>query len=175
MQGCGCLRHVLCRNGCTFLVSKSIGWDDRLSVTATDKNLVGHVGAVLLRKCADKAGLTSGLNAVIPRGEGPGWWDRGTVLTSLAVSIALGATSVSDIDLLAHQAPVFGDPPSDSTVRRCLTDLDQVTLGKIGKARAKARRRVWDLIPHRPTHTHLTSNNRLSEPERAFPGSRAIA
>ena len=66
-------------------MSKSIGWDDRLSVTATDKNLVGHAGAVLLRKCADKAGLTSGLNAVIPRGEGPGWWDRGTVLTSLAV------------------------------------------------------------------------------------------
>jgi hypothetical protein len=44
------------------------------------------------------------LNAVITRGEGPGWWDRGTVLTSLAVSIALGATSMSDIDLLTHQA-----------------------------------------------------------------------
>jgi hypothetical protein len=131
-------------------VSHSIGWDDRLSVTATDKNLVGHAGAVLLRKCADKAGLTSGLNAVIPRGEGPGWWDRGTVLTSLAVSIALGATSMSDIDLLAHQAPVFGDPPSDCTVRRCLTALDMVTLGKIAKARAKARRRVWDLIADRP-------------------------
>ena len=82
-------------------MSHSIGWDDRLSVTATDKNLIGHVGAVLLRKCADKAGLTSGLNTAIPRGEGPGWWDRGTVLTSLAVSIAFGATSVSDIDLLA--------------------------------------------------------------------------
>lgn len=131
-------------------MSKSIGWDDRLSVAATDKNLVGHAGAVLLRKCADKAGLTSGLNAVIPRGEGPGWWDRGTVLTSLAVSIALGATSMSDIDLLAHQAPVFGDPPSDCTVRRCLTGLDTVTLGKIGKARAKVRRRVWDLIAGRP-------------------------
>jgi hypothetical protein len=130
-------------------VSKSIGWDDRLSVTATDKNLVGHAGAVLLRKCADKAGLTSGLNTVIPRGEGPGWWDRGSVLVSLAVSIALGATSMADIDLLAHQAPVFGDPPSDCTVRRCLINLDVVTLGKIGKARAKARRRVWDLIADR--------------------------
>ena len=132
-------------------MSESIGWDDRLCVTATDKNLVGHAGAVLLRKCADKAGLTSGLNTVIPRGEGPGWWDRGTVLTSLAMSIALGATSVSDIDLLAHQAPVFGDPPSPSTVRRCLNSLDTVTLGKIAKARAKARRRVWDLIAGRPS------------------------
>lgn len=131
-------------------MSKSIGWDNRLSVAATDKNLVGHAGAVLLRKCADKAGLTSGLNTVIPRGEGPGWWDRGTVLVSLAVSIGLGATSMSDISLLEHQAPVFGDPPSDCTVRRGLTGLDQVTLGKIAKARAKARRRVWDLIAGRP-------------------------
>jgi hypothetical protein len=64
----------------------------------------GVHGAVLLRRCADKAGPTSGLNAVITRGEGPGWWDRGTVLTSLAVSIALGSTSMSDIDLLTHQA-----------------------------------------------------------------------
>ncbi|MGC4853500.1 IS1380 family transposase, partial [Micromonospora sp. DT4] len=71
------------------------------------------------------------------------------MLTSLAVAIALGATSMSDIDLLAHQAPVFGDPPSDCTVRRCLTALDTVTLGKIAKARAKARRRVWDLIAGR--------------------------
>jgi hypothetical protein len=118
-------------------------------VTATDKNLVGHAGAVLLRKCADKAGLTSGLNAVIPRGEGPGWWDRGTVLTSLAVAIGLGATSMSDIGLLAHQAPVFGDPPSDCTVRRCLTGLDTVTTGKIAKVRAKVRRRVWELIAGR--------------------------
>lgn len=130
-------------------MSKSIGWDDRLSVTAAGKNLVGHVGAVLLRKCADKAGLTRALNTAIPCGKGPGWWDRGTVLVSLAVSIALGATSMSDISLLEHQVPVFGDPPSDCTVRRCLTGLDPVVSGKIAKARAKARRRVWDLIAAR--------------------------
>jgi hypothetical protein len=47
------------------------------------------------------------------------------VLVSLAVSIALGATSVSDISLLAHQVGVFGDPPSDSTVRRMLDGLDK--------------------------------------------------
>ena len=38
--------------------------------------------------------------------------DRGTVLASLAVAIALGATSMSDIALLAHLAPVLGDAPS---------------------------------------------------------------
>ncbi|WP_406074672.1 sigma-70 family RNA polymerase sigma factor [Micromonospora sp. NBC_01638] len=54
--------------------------------------------------------ITRAKQTLATRGEGPGWWDRGTVLTSLAVSIALGATSMSDIGLLAHQAPVFGDP-----------------------------------------------------------------
>jgi len=131
-------------------VGKSIGWDERLSVTAEGKNLIGHAGAVLLRKCADKAGLTRALSTVIPRGTGPGWWDRGTVLVSLAVSIALGATSMSDINLLAHQAGVFGDPPSQATVRRCLDSLDTVALGKVAKFRAKTRRRVWDLIAARP-------------------------
>jgi hypothetical protein len=69
---------------------------------------------------------------------------------SLAVSIALGATSVSDISLLAHQVGVFGDPPSESTVRRTLDGLDQKALGRIAKARARVRRRVWDLLAGRP-------------------------
>ncbi|MBM0236495.1 transposase, partial [Micromonospora sp. ATA32] len=89
-------------------MSKRSGWDERLSVAASGKNLVGHAGAVLLRRCADRAGLTSALNRALPRGKGPRWWDRGTVLVSLAVSIVLGATSVSDINLLAHQVGVFG-------------------------------------------------------------------
>lgn len=130
-------------------MSKRIGWDERLSVATGGKNLVGHAGAVLLRRCADRAGLTRALNAVLPKGKGPGWWDRGTVLVCLAVSIVLGATSMSDIRLLAHQVGVFGDPPSDSTIRRALEGLDPAALKQIAKARAKVRRRVWDLIAAR--------------------------
>jgi hypothetical protein len=59
------------------------------------------------------------------------------VLVSLAVTIVLGATSMSDIALLAHQAAIFGDPPSDSTVRRTLDSLDTTALARIAKARAK--------------------------------------
>jgi hypothetical protein len=112
--------------------------------------LVGHAGAVLLRRCADRTGLTGALNAVLPRGKGPGWWDRGTVVVCLATAIVLGATSMSDIGLLAHQALVFTDPPSEATVRRALAGLDPVLLGRIGKARAKVRARVWDLLARRP-------------------------
>jgi len=40
------------------------------------------------------------LNRILPRENGPGWRDRGTVLVSRAVAIMLGATSMSDIGLL---------------------------------------------------------------------------
>lgn len=131
-------------------MSKSTGWATRLQVAVGGKGLVGHAGAVLLRQCADRTGLTGALNAVLPQGTGPGWWDRGTVLVCLATAIVLGATSMSDIGLLAHQALVFADPPSESTVRRALDELDETALRRIGKARAQVRARVWELLARRP-------------------------
>jgi hypothetical protein len=119
-------------------------------VAVGGKGLVGHAGAVLLRQCADRTGLTGALNAVLPRGVGPGWWDRGTVLVCLATAVVLGATSMSDIGLLAHQALVFADPPSESTVRRALEELDETALRRIAKARAQVRARVWELFARRP-------------------------
>ena len=38
----------------------------------------------------------------------------------MAAAIALGATSMSDIGLLSHLAPVLGAAPSGPTVRRAL-------------------------------------------------------
>lgn len=131
-------------------MSKRTRWDERLSVTTTKKTLVGHAGAVLLRRCADQVGLTTALAAAFPAGRTPTWWDRGLVLVSVAVGIALGGTCMSDVEaLLAHQMPVFGAPPSDSTVRRGL-DLDQDVLARIAKVRAKVRAHVWDLLTQRP-------------------------
>jgi hypothetical protein len=57
---------------------------------------------------------------------------------------------MSDISLLANQALVFADPPSEATVRRALAGLVTAMLGRIGKARAKVRARVWDLLERRP-------------------------
>jgi hypothetical protein len=121
-----------------------------LRVAVGGKGLVGHAGAVLLRQCADRTGLTGALNAVLPRGRGPGWWDRGTVLVCLATAIVLGARSMSDVGLLAHQAVVFADPPSEATVRRALAELDDTCLRRIATARGKVRARVWDLLARRP-------------------------
>ena len=132
----------------TFLVSENIVWDRRLEVRADGRGLIGHAGAVLLRKCADQTGLIASWTSTRPRshpGRLPGW-DRGLVLVQLAVAIVVGATSMSDIALLAHQGAVFGAAPSDSTVRRTLEPIDPALLGILAKARARVRAHVWSLI-----------------------------
>jgi hypothetical protein len=46
------------------------GWDHALKVTANGKGLVGHAGAILLRKAADHAGRT-GLVSGALKGSAP--------------------------------------------------------------------------------------------------------
>lgn len=131
---------------------KATGWDERLLVSTDGRGLVGHAGAVLLRKCADRVGLTAALARVLPHGVGAGWRDRGTVMVGLAMAIALGATNLSEAEQLsAHQAAVFGAPPSDSTARRTLAAIDEATLSKVAKVRARVRRHVWNLLAARPS------------------------
>jgi hypothetical protein len=127
------------------------GWDHALKVTADGTGLVGHAGAVLLRKAADQSGLTAQMSAALRKKGASPLLDRGIVLVSLAAAIALGATSMSDIALLAHLAPVLGDAPSGPTVRRAL-DLagTAATLDKIARARARARAHAWKLIEGTP-------------------------
>ena len=125
-------------------------WDHGLKVTGEGQGLVGHAGAVLLRKLADQAGLTAALgSALARRGKFP-LIDRGVALVSMAVAIALGATSMNDITVLAHHAPVLGAEPSDTTVRRTLELADPATLDKIARVRAPVRAHVWSLIAARP-------------------------
>ena len=79
-------------------------WDHRPKVTGEGKRLVGHAGAVLLRKLADQAGLTASLGSALARkGKFP-LVDRGVALVSMA--IALGATSMADITNLALEGRV---------------------------------------------------------------------
>jgi Transposase DDE domain group 1 len=131
-------------------MAKNTRWDRNLSVAADAEGLVGHVGAVLLRKLADQCGLTSALGAALGRAGKFPLVDRGMALVSMAVAIALGARSMSDIVVLAHQEPVFGAAPSDTTVRRTLELADVRTLDKIARARAAVRGHVWHLVCARP-------------------------
>jgi DDE family transposase len=127
------------------------GWDHALKVTADGAGLVGHAGAVLLRKAADQAGLAGQLSAALKKQGTSALLDRGIVLVSLAVAIALGATSMSDIAVLAHLAPVLGNAPSGPTVRRALDLAGTPSMAdRIARARARARAHVRDLIERTP-------------------------
>jgi len=122
------------------------GWDHALKVTGDGEGLVGHAGAVLLRKLADQAGLTAALGPALARAGKFPLVDRGLALVSMAVAIVLGATSMNDITLLAHQEPLFGSAPSDTTVRRTLELADPRTLDRVARVRARVRAHVWSLI-----------------------------
>src|SRR5260370_5732234 len=125
-------------------------WDHRLKVTADGQGLAGHAGAVLLRLLADRSGLTAGLGPALARpGKSP-QVDRGMTLVSMAAAIALGATSMSDVEVLSQLGPALGAAPSDTTVRRTLELAGPRTLGRIAKARARARAHAWKLIAERP-------------------------
>ena len=52
-------------------------WDHALKVTGGGTGLLGHAGAVLLRKAADQAGLTAGLSAVVRKTGTSPLLDRG--------------------------------------------------------------------------------------------------
>lgn len=125
-------------------------WDHGLKVTADGAGLAGHAGAVLLRLLADRSGLTAGLGPALARpGKSP-QVDRGMTLVSMAAAIALGATSMSDVEVLSQLGPVLGAAPSDTTVRRTLELACPRTLRRIAKARARARAHVWKLMAERP-------------------------
>lgn len=126
-------------------------WDRGLSVTADGKNLIGHSGAVLLRRLADRTGLTRALAKALPTSTATTWRDRATALIHLAIAIALGARNLSEAERLGlHHQNVFGTPASDSTLRRTLATLDEATLAAIAKARRRIRRHVWTLLHLRP-------------------------
>ena len=120
-------------------------------MTADGKGLVGHAGAVLLRKLADRVGLTRALAGVLPASTASSWRERAAVLVQVAVAIALGARSLLEAEQLQlHQQHVFGAPASDSTMRRLLACLDQTMTARIAKVRKRVRRHVRTLLHLRP-------------------------
>ncbi|MFJ8604309.1 transposase [Streptomyces shenzhenensis] len=116
-------------------------------MAADGKGLVGQAGAVLLRRLADRVGLTRGLAGVPPSSTSAGWRERVGVLVQLAVTMVLVARSVLEAEQLQlHHQGMFSPASSDSTMRRLLAEFDDKTLMKI----AKVRRYVRTLLHLRP-------------------------
>jgi Transposase DDE domain group 1 len=124
------------------------GWSKGLEVTAGGGGVVSHAGLVLLRRLADKTGLTAGLSKALasPRLL---IHDRGRVTADLACAIADGAEVISDFRVLADQRDLHGLVASVPTAWRTLNEIasgGSRLQARMARAVNAARRQAWAAI-----------------------------
>ena len=113
-------------------------------VTTDGTGVVGHAGARLLADLADATTLTGELSAGLsPLRKPRARHDPGRTLVDMAVAVADGATTISDIAVLGDQGELFGPVASDSTCWRLLDSLAGKESVSVAAARAAAREVVW--------------------------------
>jgi Transposase DDE domain group 1 len=122
-------------------------WSHGVDIEVRGDDVVSHTGSVITRMLADATGLTGALSEALARPDVV--HDRGRVLGDLAVAIADGATSMSDLAVLGDQPRVFGPVASTSTLWRTLNEIDTAALHRVTAARNQVRTRVWELIAAR--------------------------
>jgi hypothetical protein len=116
----------------------------RLKITGGGTGIVNHAGARLLVDLADRVGLTGALSAAMaPTKQRRRGHDRGDVLVDVAVMLADGGETISDVAVLRDQPDLFGEVASHATVWRTLEAVDDATLARVKAARAEARARAW--------------------------------
>ncbi len=116
-------------------------------VTTDGTGVVSHAGTVLLAELADRIGLTAALSEATGglRARRAGH-DPGRVLVDVAVAIADGAVTITDVQALADQQGLHGSAgsvASTPTIWRVLAGIDEAMLAQIRLARAQARDRAW--------------------------------
>jgi hypothetical protein len=117
----------------------------RLVVTGDGRNVAGHVGSRLLCELADALGLSEALSsAMAPTKQRRRGHDRGRVLVDLAVMLADGGETITDLAVLRDQPQLFGDVASLATAWRTLDAIDDAALARIASARAAARAEAWE-------------------------------
>ena len=115
-----------------------------VKITGGGSGIVNHAGARLLADLADRVGLTAALStAMAPTKQRGGGHDRGQVLVDVAVMIADGGDTISDVAVLRDQPDLFGEVASHATVWRTLDAVDDAALARIKFARAQARAQAW--------------------------------
>jgi hypothetical protein len=98
----------------------------------------------MIADLADAVGLTDALSAAMaPTKQRRRGHDRGEVLVDLAVMIADGGETISELAVLRNQPELFGEVASTPTAWRTLDAVDDDTLERIKTARAEARAAAW--------------------------------
>lgn len=116
----------------------------KLAVTTDGAGVVAHAGTRLLADLADATGLTracsDALTGLRQRDTGH---DPGRVAVDVAVMLADGGQSISDLAVLRQQPAVFGPVASTPTAWRVLAGIGEGHLAALRAARAQARELAW--------------------------------
>ena len=116
----------------------------RLSVTCDGRGVVAHAGARLLADLAEATGLQAGFSqALAPSRQREGGHDPGRVSVDVAVMLADGGETISDLAVLRDQPELFGQVASPATTWRVLGGIDAGALSRLRCARAQARELAW--------------------------------
>jgi len=117
----------------------------RLAVTVGGRGVMNHSGTRLVADLADAVGLTTELSvAMAPTKKRRRGHDRGGVLVDLALMLADGGETISDLAVLRNQRALFGEVASLATAWRTLEAVDDACLARLAHARAAARARAWE-------------------------------
>jgi hypothetical protein len=116
----------------------------KLTVTAGGTGVVAHAGTRLLADLADATGLTQAFSDALTglRQRDTGH-DPGRVAVDMAVMLADGGQSISDLAVLRQQPAVFGPVASTPTAWRVLAGTDEPHLAALRATRAQARELAW--------------------------------
>ena len=147
----------------------------RLKVTGDGTGVVNHVGTRLVADLADRIGLTSALSAAMaPTKQRRRGHDRGEVLVDVAVMLADGGDTISDVAVLRNQPDLFGEVASHPTVWRTLEAVDDQTLERIKSARAHGDSHSQSQ-PARPLQRYANTATHPQSLNQAPTGSKARA
>lgn len=120
----------------------------RFVVSVDGRGLESHSGAGLLRLAANRFGLTGSLRRAL---DGVRSWDShppGVVVRDLAVVLADGGKTISDIEALRRRnRALFGRAASEPTAWRTIEAVaaDELALHRLFDAVAATRKHVWGL------------------------------
>jgi hypothetical protein len=125
---------------------KSTASFSKVTVTTGGRGVCSQVGSRLLADVADAAGVAAVVDdAVGGRRRRRSAHTAGSVLVDLAVLMADGGQTITDLAVLRDQPQLFGNVASTATVWRVLDSIDDAGLDRLKLARAQARERAWML------------------------------
>ena len=113
-------------------------------MTADGEGVVSHAGTELLGEMSGFTGLAGAWDAaLIGTYKALPIHFPGRVLADLAVAIADGADSISDLAVLRDQPQLFGAVASTPTAWRVLDRVSEGHLALLRQGRAMARAKAW--------------------------------